>query len=102
MALKPLPKAIMIAAVVGVVAFAGTKFLPDSKPEAPAPVVAAPTVVTPPTQAQVEAAATAGASDTVAPQERVDSQPLAPAPEAPKHNVTSGDAGLNAVLGAGR
>lgn len=92
MALKPVPKAILIIAIVSAAGYAFTKFMPKS---APAPEVAAPapTVVVPPTQAQVDTASEQAAAPAPAP---------TPAPETPRSNVTSGDAGLSAVLGAGR
>lgn len=92
MALKPAPKAILIAAVVGAAAFAGMKFLPKQAPASTAPEVAAPapTTVAPPTPEQVEAAKQ---PEVTAP---------APADPTPRSNVSTGDAGLSAVLGAGR
>lgn len=97
MALKPLPKLIIILAIAGGGAFAFTKFWPKSAPqtastETQAP---APTVVSPPSpQAQAPAPVTAPVETP---------QPIQPVAETPKtKNVTSGDAGLNAVLGAGR
>lgn len=93
MALKPIPKAILIVAVVAAAGYAFTKLeLPKKAPAAPEVAAPAPTQVVPPTQEQVDAA------QAPAP------QPTQPAPEpaTPRPNVSSGDAGLNAVLGAGR
>lgn len=87
MALKPIPKAILIIAICGTTGYA-LKFMPKSAP-APEVVAPAPTVVAPPTTAQVDTASEQAAAPT-------------PAPETPRSNVTSGDAGLSAVLGAGR
>lgn len=92
MALKPVPKAILIVAVVSAAGYAFTKFMPK------APVVASeptpvPTAVTPPSQDQINSAA-----QTQAP---VPTE-LAPATDTPRPNVTTGDAGLSAVIGAGR
>lgn len=94
MALKPAPKAILIAAVVGAAAFAGMKFLPKQAPASTAPEVAAPapTTVAPLTPEQVEAAK----------QPEVTAPAPAPADPTPRSNVSTGDAGLSAVLGAGR
>lgn len=90
MALKPLPKLLIIAAVVGAVGYGLTKFLPkpsDQPKVEPTVTIAppAPVVVAPPVQTTV-----------------VEPKVEAPAPSAPSTNVTSGDAGLNAVLGAGK
>ena len=94
MALKPVPKAILIIAVVSGIGYASMKFMPKSAPAAPEVAAPAPTVVAPPTQAQVDSAGQAAqAAATPAP---------TPAPETPRPNVSSGDAGLSAVLGAGR
>ena len=93
MAMKPVPKAILIALAVGGLTFGDIKFLPKDEPAPVVPVVEA-IVVAPPTEAQVQAAQ--APSETVAPQER----PLDT--EAPRPNVSTGDAGLSAVLGAGR
>lgn len=87
MALKPIPKAILIIAICGMTGYA-LKFMPKSAP-APEVVAPAPTVVVPPTTAQVDTANEQVAAPT-------------PASETPRSNVTSGDAGLSAVLGAGR
>jgi hypothetical protein len=96
MALKPVPKAILIAAVVGAAAFAGMKLLPKQAPTPVAPEVAAPapTTVAPPTHEQVEAAKQ--------PEVTAPAPAPAPADPTPRSNVSTGDAGLSAVLGAGR
>lgn len=97
MALKPLPKLIIIAAVVGGAGYAGLKFLPDAKKEA-APVAEAPAATPAPAPA---------ATPVVNPPQAVAEQAAAPTPapaqEAPKQlNTSNGDAGLAAVLGAGK
>ena len=92
MALKPVPKAILIIAVVSAAGYAFTKFMPkapvDNATSAPA------TVVTPPTQDQVDSAAVTAPTPSA--------PTMTPATEAPRPNVTTGDAGLSAVIGAGR
>lgn len=95
MALKPVPKAILIIAVVSAAGYTFTKFMPKA-PADSATTAPAATVVTPPTQDQVNSAAvTETASTPSAP-------PMTPATDAPRPNVTTGDAGLSAVIGAGR
>ena len=93
MALKPVPKAIIIIAIVSAAGYAFTKFMPKSENTVPDVATPAPTVVTPPTQTQVETASEPAVSQAP--------QPV-PATETPRTSVTSGDAGLSAVLGAGR
>ena len=100
MALKPIPKAILIVAVVAGAGYSAMKFLPDSKPAPTTPTTEAPTpattVVTPPTtQEQAEA--------------KAPPTPIAEAPtpaQAPADDglrATGGhDAGLDAVLKAGK
>ncbi len=94
MALKPAPKAILILAVVSAAGYAFTKFMPTTSSAASAEAVPT-TVVAPPAPEQVQSAAVAPAAPA----------PVAAAPvaqEEPRPHVTSGDAGLSAVLGAGR
>lgn len=93
MALKPVPKAILIIAVVSAVGYAFTKFMPETPAVSatPAPV---PTVVIPPTQDQVTSAAETAPTPST--------PPMTPVTDNPRPNVTSGDAGLSAVIGAGR
>lgn len=97
MALKPLPKAILIALVVVAVGYGLTKVLPDQK-QAQVQQAETPTVVAPPAQEQVQTAQQPEASAEAQPQPAITPSTNEPT----KHNVTNGDAGLNAVLGAGR
>lgn len=89
MKLKPLPKAILILAVVAGVGFAANTMLKNKAAEPTADAVAAPTVttVTPPAPNATPAPAPVAE---------------APAPQEPTRNVSTGDAGLSAVLGAGK
>lgn len=100
MALKPIPKALLIVVVVAAAGYGLTKVNFKQEQAAAAPQAEAPTVVTPPTQAQVEAAQ-AEVPRTIPEQER---PPLAAAPaeNAPTPQQDHDDAGLKAVLGIGK
>jgi hypothetical protein len=94
MALKPVPKLILIAVIVGGVGYGATKFMPASAPAQAAAPIEAPTVVAPPTAQVQEARA------VPAPAPAPVSEPVQQAPErtfqaAPAQN----DAGMNALLG---
>lgn len=94
MALKPVPKAILIIAVVSAAGYAFTKFMPTA-PVAVGEPTPVPTTVTPPSQDQINSAAVQTPAPTAP-------STLTPAADTPRPNVTTGDAGLSAVIGAGR
>lgn len=98
MALKPVPKAILIMAAVSIAAFAGMKFIPEPTPADQVTTATDTIQVVPPTQAQVEAAAAPAPQSEDVPVPAV----IAPAEQTSRDNVSNGDAGLSAVLGAGR
>ena len=98
MALKPVPKAILIMAAVSIAAFAGMKFIPEPMPAAQETTATDTVQVAPPAQAQVEAATAPAPQSDDAPVPAV----ITPAEQTSRDNVSSGDAGLSAVLGAGR
>lgn len=95
MALKPLGKAIVIGLPIAL-ALAGYHFFAP-KSTTPEVVAAQPVEATPVTTPSAESAAVERAAQLA-------NQPAAPAPApAPaQRNVTSGDAGLDAVLNAGK
>lgn len=96
--MKPLPKAIVLGVVIAAPIWAYMQFAPKSAPKAPVvePIAVETTTVPAESEAVKRAAELA--------QQPVQAQPAAPVAEAPAApaNVTSGDAGLKAVLGAGK
>ena len=100
MAIKPIPKLILIVAVVGAIGYGLTKVvLPKStSPDVPPAAV---TVVAPPEQTVQKTPSKAEPDPVqVAPlQAARESDGVAPASETsrPKNNVSSGDAGMNAL-----
>ena len=97
MALKPLGKAIVIGLPI-VLAIAGyTYFAP--KATTPEVVAAQPVVPTPVTTPSAESTAVERAAQLANQPTQAAPEPVAPTPQ---RNVTSGDAGLDAVLNAGK
>lgn len=93
--MKPLPKAIMIAVPIALAVWAYTAYGPKDKPV--------------PVQAPVEITVVPAESEAVKRAEVLISQPKAEAPqaepqaqEAPQGNVSSGAAGMAALLKAGK
>lgn len=93
--MKPLPKILIIAAVVGGAVFAFTKFGPKPAPQGTEPplVNAAPEPMVPPT-----AAAPQNQAPQVTPQPTPTPQP--PVVQAPQPSPPANDAGLANVLGS--
>ena len=92
--MKPLPKALIIGVLIAVPIWAYVQFVPKSEPK-PVPVVEAPTPVPAESEAVKRAAALADTPVTPA-------APVAPAEQTPKGNVSSGQAGLDALMKAGK
>lgn len=94
--LKPVPRMLLILAVVGGVGFGLTKvdFSKFKKAEAPVVAEPAPTVVTPPTADQSAPAPTADAAPAPAPATQDAPSGLTPA--------NSNNAGLDAAIRAGK
>jgi hypothetical protein len=91
--MKPLPKAILILAIVGAVGFGakyGMQFLPKAEPVVPP----APTVAVPAESAQPVPVATVRSTST----------PVAEPPDVRAGTITSApaNAGLDALLGSGK
>lgn len=93
--MKPLPKAITIAVLVAAPIWAYVQFAPKSEPKATPVVVEAPTPVPAESEAVKRAAALADTPVTAAP---IEAAPQ----EQPKGNVSSGQAGLDALMKAGK
>lgn len=91
--MKPLPKALIIGVLIAVPIWAYVQFAPKSESK-PAVVVEAPTPVPAESEAVKRAAALVEAP---APQPTPQ-----PAPAAPIGNVSSGQAGLDALMKAGK
>ena len=92
--MKPLPKALILCVIIFAPIAAYVKFAPQKPPAAPVVEAVAPTAV--------PAEAAAPAAPAPAP---VAVAPAAPAPAAPPSGLTPAggqDAGLNAVLNAGK